>query len=117
MKSTGSTFIVIIIWRDFLRAFYLIRTYVYITLVKGNDFTIDSIDSQLLAKRRHMHDDQLDSRLGDYVEFANGRTERSSHHWGGIVEPGARSFYLGDGYTSFSGGLSGFAAAITQAKE
>jgi hypothetical protein len=32
---------------------------------------------QLLAKRRHMRDDKLDSRLGDYVEFADGRTERS----------------------------------------
>lgn len=54
-------------------------------------------------------------RCGDWVDFdnGNGKRQRISHLWGDGSEPewdGAQtsdggSFYLGEGYVSFSGGL------------
>jgi hypothetical protein len=47
-------------------------------------------------------------RVGDFVRFANGTLRRISHHWVNRVQtsdtPGG-SYYLGDGWLSYSGSL------------
>jgi len=44
---------------------------------------------------------------GDFVRFADGRLERVSNVWSEVVQTSeGGSFYLGDGYVSFSGSLN-----------
>jgi hypothetical protein len=51
-------------------------------------------------------------RVGDWVEFADGITRRVSHVWdfdddalSGVQTSNGGSFYLGEGFVSFSGNL------------
>lgn len=63
-------------------------------------------NEELLARRIAMRDEEDGPRVGDYVIFPDGTTNRFSYDWGESVQtsPGG-SWYLGDGYTSFSGAL------------
>lgn len=46
-------------------------------------------------------------RVGDYIVFSDGVTHRFSHDWGdGLQTSESGSFYFGNGYMSFSGGLN-----------
>lgn len=65
-------------------------------------------NDRLLEERTCLRLESTVPQVGDYVIFPDGREERISHDWG---EPGVQtsvsgSFYLGDGYASFSGALN-----------
>lgn len=62
---------------------------------------------RLLISRRQCALGCVDGpRVGDYVSFPCGHVRRVSHNWGDTVQTSdGGSFYLGDGYVSFSGGL------------
>ena len=74
--------------------------------------TLDERDRQIMWERRDSIELIDGPRCGDYVEFADGTTRRVSHVWGedwgedsGVQTSDGGSFYLGNGYVSFSGGL------------
>lgn len=72
-------------------------------------------NEELLARRSRHREEANKPLVGDFVVFTNSydgesrtRTERISHDWdeyGVQTSPGG-SFYLGDGFTSFSGTLN-----------
>lgn len=73
---------------------------------------LDERDRQILWERRHSIELADEPRCGDYVEFADGTTRRISHvygaDWGdmaGVQTSDGGSWYLGNGYVSFSGSL------------
>jgi len=73
---------------------------------------LDERDRQILWERRHSIELTEEPRCGDYVEFADGITRRVSHVYGadwddmaGVQTSDGGSFYLGNGYVSFSGSL------------
>ena len=78
----------------------------------------DERDRAIVAEREQALNADQGPRVGDYVEFANSVTRRISHMWPAFADTGdgwsapasaqtseGGSFYLGDGYVSFSGGL------------
>jgi hypothetical protein len=71
---------------------------------------LDDRDQQIRATRAFQLASSPGPTIGDYVDFADGTTRRIAHVWkppmGTEVQtsPGG-SFYLGEGYCSFSGGL------------
>lgn len=66
----------------------------------------DSLDAEILITRVRAFDDRKGPRVGDYIRFSDGVTHRFSHAWpDGIQTSPGGSFYLGEGYVSFSGGL------------
>ena len=81
--------------------------------------TLDERDAAILAQRMRTLDAELGPRCGDYVRFGDGTERRILHLWifdepdDPDIEDQAQtsdgrfgsSFYLGDGYVSFSGGL------------
>lgn len=76
--------------------------------------TFDAQDQEILAYRTQCfwhYERTLLPRAGDYIDFADGVTRRVSHVWdwpaGGetVQTSDGGSFYLGEGYCSFSGGL------------
>ena len=79
--------------------------------VNGQHITPDDRDHDILTARVYQWDKREGARVGDYIEFADGVTHRFSHDWGkeegmGIqTSPIGGSFYFGDGYLSYSGGL------------
>lgn len=74
---------------------------------------LDERDRQIIWERRHSIELTEGPRVGDWVEFADGITRRVSHVWSeadwgataGVQTSDGGSFYLGNGYVSFSGGL------------
>ena len=74
---------------------------------------------EILEKRIALYDRWPGIRIGDFLRFADGHFRRVAHIWRvgweddhsevESVQPsyidGSRSFYLGDAYCSFSGGL------------
>lgn len=70
----------------------------------------DMKDQEILAERvlarKRQRLKQGGPLVGDLVLLPDGTTGRFSHDWGKDIQtsPGG-SFYLGDGYTEFSGGL------------
>lgn len=81
--------------------------------------TLDAKDQAILARRDGLYfNEKSGPKVGDYVDFANGVTRRVSHVWeldGGLaVQTSAGgSWYLGEGYCSFSGGLYRAVAGTT----
>ena len=79
--------------------------------IHGSDSNVtpDDQDWQLLTKRVETWDSRQGPRVGDFIEFADGITHRFSHdhgeEWGIQTSPIGGSFYMGDGYLSYSGGL------------
>ena len=68
---------------------------------------LDERDAEIFSKRFHSFQDIHGPRVGDYVRFADGVERRISHIWFDdvIQTSDGGSFYLGDGYVNFSGGL------------
>lgn len=75
--------------------------------------TFDTRDAEILAARTRLLDERPGPRVGDFVVFANSVTRRISYVWPwpeddmGVQTSavGGGSFYLGEGYVSFSGSL------------
>jgi hypothetical protein len=71
----------------------------------------DAHDQEILLTRQAMYDEIHGVRVGDWVRFADGTLRRVSHIWREDADPvsvqtsDGGSFYLGDRYVSFSGGL------------
>jgi hypothetical protein len=72
--------------------------------------TLDDRDLESFADRAAKLAVTLDPQVGDFIEFADGIMRRISYIW--HLDDGNRaqtsdggSFYLGDGYVSFSGSL------------
>lgn len=73
---------------------------------------LDQKDKEILTARVAAFDPNQGPRVGDYVDFADGISRLISHVWedgpgwlGGVQTSDGGSFYLGDGYMSFSGSL------------
>lgn len=73
--------------------------------------TFDDRDATILAKRAALLDAIPGPRVGDWIRFEDGSLYRISHLWvWGDPDDGAQiseggSWYLGEGYVSFSGAL------------
>ena len=72
--------------------------------------TFDAKDEGILAKREELFNQRSGPRVGDYVIFPDEHTGRFSHDWGESIQTTdgryGQSFYLGNGYADFSGGLN-----------
>jgi hypothetical protein len=70
--------------------------------------TFDDKDAEILAERVALRDRRAGPRIGDYVEFEDGRAGRFSHDWGDSIQwSEGGSFSLTEsGGASFSGGLN-----------
>ncbi len=73
---------------------------------------LDDRDHAIIASRLAAFDEEPDVRVGDYVDFADGVSRRVSHvfprEWGddyGVQTSDGGSFYLDEGFVSFSGSL------------
>ena len=72
--------------------------------------TLDDRDREILSTRAFLFwARHFGPSVGDYVDFADGVTRRISHVWTfgdlTVQTSDGGSFYLGEGYCSFSGGL------------
>lgn len=64
-------------------------------------------NEQILESKLESYNADPDPRVGDWVEFPVGNPERISYDWGdGVQTSIGGSFYLGDGFASFSGALN-----------
>lgn len=68
---------------------------------------LDEKNQGILLLRSKMYLENPEPQVGDYVEFIDGVCRRISHAWwdGDIQSSTGGSFYLGNGYASFSGAL------------
>jgi hypothetical protein len=66
-------------------------------------------DAGIIAKRMAALDAMPGMRVGDFLRLKDGTLARVAYHWGHCVQPSCSrhsgSFYLADGYVSYSGGL------------
>ena len=68
---------------------------------------VDERDVDIMRARMALLDGMEAIRCGDYVRFPDGHYERVSHVWeDGVQTSNGGSWYLGNGYCSFSGGLN-----------
>jgi hypothetical protein len=74
--------------------------------------TFDARDGEILCKRAQAFIELEGPQVGDFVDFADGVTRRISYVWKlddkvecQTTELSGGSYYLGEGYASFSGGL------------
>jgi len=68
-------------------------------------------NAEILAARIAVYDKIDGPRIGDYMEFPDGKTFRIAHDWGDRVQPAScsgdtGSFYFSVGSMSYSGGLT-----------
>jgi hypothetical protein len=76
------------------------------TVTVYNSTVLDDRDKAILAARVAAFDSTEGPRVGDYVRFADGVTRRISWVWPDDIQTSdGGSFYLGEGYMSFSGAL------------
>lgn len=69
---------------------------------------LDGRDQLIRQSRLEALDDIADPRVGDFVVFSNGLIRRISHLWDDAIQTSDQgSWYLGEGYVSFSGSLFG----------
>jgi hypothetical protein len=67
---------------------------------------LDAKDIQILNDRLATRYQEKGPQVGDVVYFPDGSRRRFSHDWGDVIQTSfGGSFYLGNGYTSYSGGL------------
>ncbi len=70
---------------------------------------IDERDSEIVRERLARIENLRGPRVGDYVRFADGVERRVSYVWEwepeSVQTSDGGSFYLGNGYVSFSGSL------------
>ena len=71
-------------------------------------------NEEILAERVKLYDARPGPRVGDYVMVVDKVLDRITHIWRDVPEPRAQcgggengSYYLGNGYCSYSGGLNG----------
>jgi hypothetical protein len=73
----------------------------------------DNFDAEILAKREQLFNEREGPRVGDFLRTPQGFL-RFTHDWGDSIQTTVRpghpcsgdaSFYLSDGYASFSGSL------------
>jgi hypothetical protein len=66
-------------------------------------------NDQILAERVNLYDQIEGPRVGDYLLYPDGSYRRFSHDWGEDIQVTCGkyggSFYLGNGYVSYSGAL------------
>jgi hypothetical protein len=68
---------------------------------------LDANDKAIIERRLHTLRKTTEPQVGDYVYFASGEIERISYDWGDVVQTSeGGSWYLGNGYLSFSGSLN-----------
>lgn len=74
----------------------------------------DETDNTLFEERKRAYNDLQGIRVGDYLRMPDGKFTRATHIWRDeddipelVQDGGGRygSFYLGEGYCSYSGGL------------
>jgi hypothetical protein len=74
----------------------------------------DAKDAEILANRERLYNLIPGPRVGDFLEIAEDVMLRFTHDWGESIQTtvwpkhpchGDASFYLSDGYVSFSGSL------------
>lgn len=70
----------------------------------------DREDRAILAERVTALTKISGPRCGDWLTLPDGTTARIAHHWGDTVQPSTGngdtgSFYLGDAFADYSGGL------------
>jgi hypothetical protein len=68
-------------------------------------------NAEILAERIAVYDKIDGPRVGDYMEFPDGKAFRIAHDWGDQVQPATcegdtGSFYFSVGSMSYSGGLT-----------
>jgi hypothetical protein len=69
---------------------------------------LDFEDLEILNRRQLLFDKKQGPRVGDFVIFPDGTFHRFTEDWGEDIQTvaaGQGSFYLGDGYMDYSGGL------------
>ena len=70
---------------------------------------LDDRDSVLLRDRSIVLRRREGVRVGDFIRMKDGSERRITYHWGDSVQTTdhgkSGSFYLGDGYIAFSGGM------------
>ena len=68
--------------------------------------TFDERDTEILQAREAAYNARQGPRVGDFIRRQDGQLARFSHDWGdGLQSSAGGSFYLGNGYGSFSGSL------------
>src|SRR5881398_2456575 len=69
--------------------------------------TLTERNAEILATRESTYNNIEGPRVGDFVVMADGHLERFSHNWGDSIQTCyGGSFYLGEGFVSFSGALN-----------
>ena len=67
-------------------------------------------DAQIFADRVAQYNLQTGPRVGDFIKFPDGKYQRFTYKWHDQLQAGASaksgSFYLGEGYIEYSGGLN-----------
>lgn len=67
---------------------------------------LDQKDSAIYETRNKWYQEQSKPTVGDFIRYPNGKYERISYVWPDKAQTtDDGSFYLGDGYVSYSGGL------------
>lgn len=76
--------------------------------LKDLNSTLDERDQEILQRKAALFAALLQPTVGDFVDFADGQTRRISHIWSDETFQNSESgsFYLGNGYVSFSGALN-----------
>lgn len=72
--------------------------------------TFDQQDAEILNRRISLYNRRTGPRVGDFLRMQDGAMLRFTHDWGDDIQTtikgcGDASFYLGNGYCSFSGSL------------
>lgn len=77
----------------------------------------DTKDAEILAQYQASWNDREGPRVGDFVRMVDGELRRFTHEWNDGIQTTWKgqsgSFYLGNGYASYSGGLE---SAIARSK-
>jgi hypothetical protein len=69
---------------------------------------IDTKNQTILEAREAAFNARPGARVGDFVIMPNGKLHRFTHDWGDVIQTWRAtegSFYLADGYASYSGSL------------
>lgn len=66
----------------------------------------DEKDAIILSKRTQLWNERKGPRVGDYIRLLSGECERFTYPCPDGLQTGLGSFYLGSGYSSYSGSLN-----------
>jgi len=78
------------------------------TYAEGGDIPqLDEKNTAILKDREAKYNKKAGPRVGDFLKLPDGTYTRFTYDWGDSIQTGgaSRSFYLGNGYISYSGGL------------